>query len=221
MVIMKGKVKELNCNLIYIAVDVSSSMCVNVIDCDLDAVIQFLHMIEDEDEDTSILSNKNDVYERMTEKNFLEDRFQSTELFDISLSVLEMTICNFNFIKYRVYFYGNSFKLLLVGSIKERDQKLNTSRLRISIGILLWGKIFIVKLLNADSITYQENNYNLLVGEIWGIQGNEYLLKDNQYHFIKDLTRKISIGKEILILNNCFMKILFPIWLNNVRRGSV
>lgn len=221
MAIMDGNVKELNCNLIYIyiVVDASSSMCANVINLDLDESILFLHMIEDED--TGILINKNDVCEIMTEKNFLEDCFQSTELFDISLSVLEMTICNFNFIKYRVYFYGNSFKLLLVGSIKERDQKLNTSRLRISIGILLWGKIFIVKLLNADSITYQENNYNLLVGEIWGIQGNEYLLKDNQYHFIKDLTRKISIGKEILILNNCFMKILFPIWLNNVRRGSV
>lgn len=221
MVIMKGKVKELNCNLIYIAVDVSSSMCVNVIDCDLDAVIQFLHMIEDEDEDTSILSNKNDVYERMTEKNFLEDRFQSTELFDISLSVLERTICNF--IKYRVYFYGNASKLLPVGSIKERSKKLNTSRLRISIGILLLKKIFIVKLLSADSITYQENNYNFLVGEIWGILGKEYLLKDNQYHFIKALSRKININirKEILILKNCYMKILFSIWLNNVRRGSV
>lgn len=219
MVIMKGKVKELNCNLIYIAVDVSSSMCVNVIDCDLDAVIQFLHMIEDED--TSILSNKNDVYERMTEKNFLEDRFQSTELFDISLSVLERTICNF--IKYRVYFYGNASKLLPVGSIKERSKKLNTSRLRISIGILLLKKIFIVKLLSADSITYQENNYNFLVGEIWGILGKEYLLKDNQYHFIKALSRKININirKEILILKNCYMKILFSIWLNNVRRGSV
>lgn len=218
---MKGKVKELNCNLIYIAVDVSSSMCVNVIDCDLDAVIQFLHMIEDEDEDTSILSNKNDVYERMTEKNFLEDRFQSTELFDISLSVLERTICNF--IKYRVYFYGNASKLLPVGSIKERSKKLNTSRLRISIGILLLKKIFIVKLLSADSITYQENNYNFLVGEIWGILGKEYLLKDNQYHFIKALSRKININirKEILILKNCYMKILFSIWLNNVRRGSV
>lgn len=216
---MKGKVKELNCNLIYIAVDVSSSMCVNVIDCDLDAVIQFLHMIEDED--TSILSNKNDVYERMTEKNFLEDRFQSTELFDISLSVLERTICNF--IKYRVYFYGNASKLLPVGSIKERSKKLNTSRLRISIGILLLKKIFIVKLLSADSITYQENNYNFLVGEIWGILGKEYLLKDNQYHFIKALSRKININirKEILILKNCYMKILFSIWLNNVRRGSV
>lgn len=212
MVIMKGKVKELNCNLIYIAVDVSSSMCVNVIDRDLDVAIQFLHMIEDED--TGVLINKNDVCERMTEKNFLEDRFKSTELFDISLSVLEMTICNF--IKYSVYFYGNAFKLLPVRSNKKRSKKLNTSRLRISIGILLLKKFFIIKLLNADSITYQENNYNLLVGEILGILGNEYLLK-----FIKNLTRKINIGKEILILDNCYMRILFPIWLNNVRRGSV
>lgn len=221
MAIMDVNVKELNCNLIYIyiVVDASSSMCANVIDLDLDESILFLHMTEDED--TGILINKNDVCEIMTEKSFLEDRFQSIELFDISLSVLEMTICNF--IKYRVYFYGNASKLLPVGSIKERSKKLNTSRLRISIGILLLKKFFIVKLLNTDSITYQENNYNFLVGEIWGILGNEYLLKDNQYHFIKALSRKININirKEILILNNCYMRILFPIWLSNVRRGSV
>ena len=219
MAIIGGKVTDFNLFFINIVVDASSSMCVYDIECELYLVREYLHMIEDED--TGVLINKNDVCERMTEKNFLEDRFKSTELFDISFSVLEMTICNF--IKYRVYFYGNASKLLPVGSIKERSKKLNTSRLRISIGILLLKKFFIVKLLNADSITYQENNYNFLVGEIWGILGNEYLLKDNQYHFIKALSRKININirKEILILNNCYMKILFSIWLNNVRRGSV
>lgn len=213
MAIMAGTIKKINCNVIYIVGDMSSSMC--IIGRDLDVEKQFLHMIED----PRVLISKNDLGERMTEKNLSGYCLKCTELFNISWSVLEKDTCDF--IKYSAYFYGNDSNLLLIRSIKEKIKKLDTSRIRMSMGILLLKKNFIVKLLNTDSITHQEKKYSLLLGELCGILGIEYLLKDDRDYFIKDLTRRTNIEKGILILNNCYMQLLFLFRLNNVRRGSV